>query len=265
MSMPLLLCRPFRYDWGVNTTPVATRHSVFTTIVLHLLPGVLIAAIGGVAAYLLRDRGVPAYFVLEISVLVIMIPVMLGIMAVGRRAEGKERLTQMVMRPDRRIKVWEYVVYPVIIVAFAAAVFTLIGDPVNAFFRNLLFPNLPAWADIGHVFERPEAYHSAWPVICWAVGAVLISLVGPIMEEFYFRGYLLPRIPGRPVAVIAAGVVLFATYHVFSIWMAPVRIIALIPLVFAVWKTRSVAIGIIAHCLLNLVGDTIGLIPVVFG
>ena len=235
------------------------------TIVLHLAPGVLISVIGGVAAYLLRNTGVPAFFVLEVSVLVIMAPVMIGIMSWGKKVEGKESFRELLMRPARRLKVWEYVVYPVVIVAFAAVVFTLLGDPVNSYFRDLLFPNLPAWADLTDVFTNPDAYHEFWPVFCWASGAILISIVGPVMEEVYFRGYLLPRIPGSLFVVIASGVVLFALYHVFSIWMVPVRIIALIPLVCLVRKTRSFTIGIIGHCLLNLIGDTIGSIPVVFG
>ena len=244
---------------------ILNRQAPALTIVLHLTPGVLIAAIGGVAAFLLRNVGVPAYFVFEVSVLVIMLPVMLGIMSLSKRAEGKKRVYELLMRPARQLKIWEYVVYPVVIVALAAAVLTLLGDPVNSYFRHLLFPNLPSWADLTYVFTNPEAYHELWPVVCWALGAIVISIVGPIMEEFYFRGYLLPRIPGSPLVVVASGVVLFALYHVFSIWMVPVRIIALIPLVILVWKTRSVTIGIIGHCLLNLAGDTIGLIPMVFG
>ena len=243
----------------------ANRHSPLLSIALHLAPGALITVIGGAASYSLRNRGVPAYFVLEVSVLAVMIPVMLGIMSWSKRAEGKGRLRELQMRPARRLKLWEYVVYPLVIVAFAAAVFTLIGDAVKSYFRNLLFPDLPGWADLTHVFTNPEVYHASWPVVCWALGAVVISIVGPTMEEYYFRGYLLPRIPGPPAVMITTGVVLFAVYHFFSIWMVPVRIIALVPLVFLVWKTRSVAVGIIAHCLLNFVGDTIGLIPIVFG
>ncbi|TFH04807.1 MAG: CPBP family intramembrane metalloprotease, partial [Spirochaetales bacterium] len=216
------------------------RHTPVMTILLHLLPGVLITATGGVAAYLLRDSGVPAYFVFEVSVLVIMAPVMLGIIRWGMRVEAKESVRAMLMRPVQRLKVWEYVVYPLVIVAFAGGVFTLLGDPVNSYFRDLIFPTLPAWADLTDVFTNPDAYAGFWPVVCWATGAVLISIAGPIMEEAYFRGYLLPRIPGSPFVVVAGGVVLFALYHVFSIWMVPVRIIALIPLVFLVWKTRSV-------------------------
>ena len=252
------------YNLLMDKEPISYRHTLVTSILLHLAPGVLIAGVGGVAAYLLRSAGVPAYFILEVSVIVIMAPVMFGIISRGKKTEGKESFRSLLMRPARRLKVWEYLVYPVIIAGFAGAVFTLVGDPVNTYFRDLLFPNLPAWADLTHVFTSPEAYHESWPVICWASGAILISIVGPTIEEIYFRGFLLPRIPGSPVAVVAGGVVLFALYHVFSVWMAPVRIIAIIPLVYLVWRTRSITIGIIGHCLLNMVGDTIGLIPVIF-
>ena len=129
-------------------------------------------------------------------------------MSWGKRAEGKEGLRELLRRPARPLKVWEYVVYPVVIVAFAAAVFTLLGDPVNSRFRHLLFPNLPAWADLTDVFTNHEAYHASWPVVCRASGAILVSIVGPVMEKVYFRGYLLPRIPGSPFAVVASGVVL---------------------------------------------------------
>lgn len=240
-------------------------HHPAESVILHLLPGVLIAGIGGLAAWLLRDFAVPAYFILEVSVLTVMIPTMLTVMVIGRRREGAAHIRDLITRSERRLSWWEYLVYPVVIVGFAGAVFSTIGDPVNEFFRGLLVPNLPGWADLTDVFVNPEAYAATWPIVCWALGAVLVTFVGPIAEECYFRGYLLPRIPGPPVTVILSAALLFALYHVFTIWMAPVRFVALIPLVFLVWKTRSVTIGIIGHCLLNLVGDTIGMIPVVFG
>jgi membrane protease YdiL (CAAX protease family) len=248
----------------MSTQPLP-RQAPLVSVVLHLVPGIAIAAIGGIAAYLLRDAGVPAYFLLEMAVLLVMIPVMTGILLRWRRREGVSSVRDLLLRPQRSIRVWEYVVYPVIIAGFAGAVFTLVGDPINGFFRQLLVPRLPPWADIGHVFTNPEAYTRQWVVATWAVGIVTVTVAGPIMEEVYFRGFLLPRIPGPPAVVIAAGVILFALYHVFTIWMVPVRVIALIPLIVIVWRTRSVAIGILGHCLLNLVGDTLGSLPVVFG
>lgn len=247
----------------VTATP--HRHSFGTSILLHIVPGILIAAFGGGISYLLRNRGIPAYFFLEISILVIMVPVMTGLMVRARRLEAVPKLRDVPQKPQRTIKIWEYIVYPAVIVGFSGAIFMLLGEPVNGFFRELLVPNLPAWADVGHAFTEPDSYGRAWRIITWALGIPLVVVVGPTMEEFYFRGYLLPRIPGSPVAVISAGIVLFACYHVFTIWMVPLRLIALIPLVAIVWRTRSVAIGIIGHCALNLIGDTIGSIPAVFG
>jgi hypothetical protein len=82
----------------------------------------------------------------------------------------------------------------------------------------------------------------------------------PVVDTCGCQGvFLTPGLPWLPAAP------LFAVYHVFSTWMVPIRIIALVPFVYLVWRTKSVTIGIIGHCLLNLVGDAIGTIPVVFG
>lgn len=45
---------------------------------------------------------------------------------------------------------------------------------------------------------------------------------------------------------------LFATYHLESPWMIPVRTIGLLPLIYVTSYTKSVRPGIIAHCLVNL-------------
>ncbi|MCY4013176.1 MAG: CPBP family intramembrane metalloprotease [Gammaproteobacteria bacterium] len=92
-----------------------------------------------------------------------------------------------------------------------------------------------------------------------AVGIVLfahILLTGilvPITEELYFRGYLLPRMPGqfgrlRP----AAHSLLFSVYHFDTPWMIPVRTLGLLPLIYTTMYTRSVRPSIVAHCLVNL-------------
>jgi membrane protease YdiL (CAAX protease family) len=60
------------------------------------------------------------------------------------------------------------------------------------------------------------------------------------------------------------GAVLFALYHLWSPWQFAVRLVALLPMVYAVWWKRSVWIGIGAHCLVNLVGDALSTIPLVF-
>ena len=54
---------------------------------------------------------------------------------------------------------------------------------------------------------------------------LLIGIIGPTVEELYFRGPLLPRIDrlGAWAPVLNSG--LFALYHFWSPWQLPVRLL----------------------------------------
>ena len=88
------------------------------------------------------------------------------------------------------------------------------------------------------------------------LGAFLMlnGVVGPIVEELYFRGYLLPRMDrlGRWAPLV--NVSLFSLYHFWSPWQVLARILGIGPMVFAVRWKRNVYLGILIHCALNLIG-----------
>ena len=77
------------------------------------------------------------------------------------------------------------------------------------------------------------------------------GLLGPIIEELYFRGYLLPRMErlGRWAPLV--NVSLFSLYHFWSPWQVMARIVGLAPTVYAVRAKRSVYLGMVVHCTLN--------------
>jgi len=83
------------------------------------------------------------------------------------------------------------------------------------------------------------------------------SWIAPFVEEYYFRGYLLPRLArfGNLAPVINA--VLFSLYHFFTPWQALTRIIALVPMAWIVQRKRNLYISVIAHMVLN----TLSLLP----
>lgn len=77
-----------------------------------------------------------------------MIPVMTGIMARAARREGagtgeKRRIRDLLMRPERPVKTWKYIAYPIVIAAFAGGVFTLLDPLINEPLKELLVPGLP--------------------------------------------------------------------------------------------------------------------------
>jgi membrane protease YdiL (CAAX protease family) len=79
------------------------------------------------------------------------------------------------------------------------------------------------------------------------------GVAGPITEELYFRGYLLPRLEryGRWAPVINTA--LFAMYHFFSPWRYPAIFLGFLPITWMSWRKRSVAVSIAAHMTINIV------------
>jgi len=84
-----------------------------------------------------------------------------------------------------------------------------------------------------------------------------------VLEEAYFRGFLLPRMPpslGRTAPLVHT--ILFAAYHLWTPWLAPTRILGVLPLTYIALRTRSILPGIVAHITLNLI-DVIVIVAVV--
>ena len=85
---------------------------------------------------------------------------------------------------------------------------------------------------------------------------IFVVFLSPLVEELYFRGYLLPRMKGRFATLFHS--FLFAAQHVFTPWMIITRTLALLPLVFGV-KKKNIYIGIIVHILVNLLDLATGI------
>lgn len=97
-------------------------------------------------------------------------------------------------------------------------------------------------------------------IITYILFLILIVIVGPVIEELYFRGYLLPRMPSRlkgSAVLFHSG--LFALYHTWAPWLFITRTIAVLPLVYIVKRKRNIYPGIISHCLINSIDFIIGL------
>jgi membrane protease YdiL (CAAX protease family) len=104
-----------------------------------------------------------------------------------------------------------------------------------------------------------EDYSKTKLVITYTLFLIFIVLVLPTIEELYFRGYLLPRMPEKPklfTEVIHSA--LFALYHVWTPWLFVTRTFGVLPLVAVVKRKENIYLGIIAHCLINSIDLFIG-------
>lgn len=102
--------------------------------------------------------------------------------------------------------------------------------------------------------EQDGSAPAAWQVVVFLLIAFGFNgIAGPITEELYFRGHLLPRLEryGRWAPVI--NTVLFAVYHFFSPWRYPAIIIGFLPITWIAWRKRSILVSIAAHMTINTI------------
>jgi membrane protease YdiL (CAAX protease family) len=89
-----------------------------------------------------------------------------------------------------------------------------------------------------------------WITLLLAV--IFSGFVAPVVEEMYFRGFLLPKMESLGVLAPVINALLFAIYHFFAPWNMPGIFIVFIPIVYAVWSRKNILIGIITHSAINL-------------
>lgn len=246
-----------------DSTQAVQKHSLGGTILLHLGPGLVTA----VAAYFLgtwfHNRGLPVMLAFFLTTLAVLFPLLIGIpLVIEKRRTGKIDLTE-ILQFREPIPAWQIATLSVGALVWSGLVFLLASSALADPLKDWFFARIPDYLDLGYYLAE-GAYSRGAVITTWALGILCTTLLAPILEEFYFRGYLLPRLPGSGWWTPLIGVVLFAAYHFWSPWLVLVRVLALLPLVYFVWWKKNIWIGVYGHILLNLVGDTLSAIPVVF-
>jgi len=96
-------------------------------------------------------------------------------------------------------------------------------------------------------------------LVITAVTAVVVQGVFlPVVEELYFRGYVLPRLDRLGAGAPVIDAALFAVYYLWAPWSIPARFLAYLPLAYAVWRTRNVVVAVTARLLVGLLTTAAG-------
>ncbi|MGJ8527881.1 lysostaphin resistance A-like protein [Maritalea sp.] len=86
----------------------------------------------------------------------------------------------------------------------------------------------------------------------WLIGLMVVTLLLNILvEELYFRAWLLPKMFGLGAAAWVVNGVAFALYHTFQLWLLPQLIPLSLFMAFVVYKTRSIWPAFVFHFLVN--------------
>ena len=224
------------------------QYSFSKSIVLHLLPGALGTLAYVFLAPIFLNKGYPAILALLIAVSVITLPLQVGYLLIQRRNTED----QPVIGLRASLPKWQYIIFPLGMVIWgflASGALSLLDISV----AKAWFSWLPDWFYIFDVEQFKVFSREALMITFW-IGLVVNGFVAPIIEEFYFRGHLLPRLSGPGNWSPLINISLFSLYHFWSPWQIISRIIWLLPWGYIVWRKKNIYLMMIAHVTANTLG-----------
>lgn len=221
-------------------------HPLLVSSFLHLAPGA--AVLGAYLALLpgVRAAGLPSNVALLVAFLAIGAPLLVGLLARAARGPGGRFPA---VRYRERLA-WPRSAWLVAGLSLWLLVVSSVLGPLE---QTLQFEGMFSWvpADL-----RLDDLATAGPTGLAVVTALSLvaNVVVPAAEELYFRGYLLPRLPLGGRAAVLVNTLLFSLYHFWLPWQFASRVVGLLPMVASVRRSRSVAIGIVVHVIVNSTG-----------
>lgn len=220
-----------------------------TLLVLFLVPGALITLVYVLLAPVIDAAGFPPIAALLVAIVIVLLPFELGVILRASRGHGIRSV--MPYRRPIPARDWVWLVPVLIVAEFVGFGLSMAIEPRVI---DILFGWLPDW------FVRPidpdqvgDYSREAWLVTLGAY-FVLNGFIGPIIEELYFRGYLLPRMEWMGRWAPLVNVALFSIYHFWSPWQILGRILGLAPTVYAVRWKENIYLGMVVHCTGNILG-----------
>jgi len=239
-----------------TTVEMDGQHSIGKSLALHLLPGVFILALFLASAPFFMRAGFPSLF----AMVAIGVTFGLGFQLWHLYYEGKKRngkwSLEGIVQYRQPMPIWQYFV---LVPLFVIVAFIIDGvtSPIKVAFLNML-PWLPEWFEMRDI-SMLAAYPKSVMMFTFSLYLLLNGIAAPIIEELYFRGYLMPRLSrfGRWTPIIETA--LFTLYHFWQPYYWISQFFFFLPIVVAVYRKRNFKLGLIVHMTLNTLGGLLTL------
>ena len=229
------------------------RLSAPTLLILHLAPGIGFALFFFAFSRILIQFGITAYLALIIAIPACLVPMEVAVMLWwGRRFAGSRSLKE-VIRYRRKGTMVEYVVFPVLLflcLGLSSFAVGLVSQHIGTISPSWL----PKWATQETLMDGLRHCPADQRNVALLLAILFSGVVAPVVEELYFRGFLLPRMEYLGWAAPVLSSLLFAAYHFYFPENVLLIFVGFLPISYVVWKSRNVTISIITHMIINLWG-----------
>lgn len=225
----------------------------FLLLALHLIPGIVFALVFCLLAKTLMGGGATAYLALIIAIPVCLVPTEMGIMLLWSMKTTGIPSFRTVLGYRARGGSAEWLLIPLLLILIVLII-SLVTGPLSLWLESYLSSWVPEWLTTENTIRELSKVSSAQRRVTFLLAFVLSGLVAPIVEEMYFRGFLLPKMESMGIVAPIVNVFLFAIYHFYLPWNVPAIFFGFVPIAYAVWKRKNFLIGVITHSVINLLG-----------
>lgn len=222
-------------------------------IALHLVPGLIFAGVFFGLSWMFIRWGFTGYLALLITIPVCLVPLEIGVMLLWNVRPPRIRSLADTISYRQRGAVVEYIVLTLFLL-ICGGVLSIALNPISRYLEAHLPGWLPTWATQAALINGLIRSPPTQRLITLSLAVLLSGIVAPIVEELYFRGFLLPRMAHWGWAAPIINSFLFAAYHFYFPENMPGIFLAFLPISYVVMVKKNWRIGAVVHSFFNLWG-----------
>lgn len=221
--------------------------SIRKLIFLHLFPGITLSIMYIFFSKVEILTGYPKVAILGFSTIFSTIPIELGyLFYVAKKEEGTFNIFKILgLKGKLKAKVIIFYSLASIIIG---AIPLIVLKPLSDYLLKTVFGSIPSWYNF---VQDMSLFSKNYIIIAILVSFFILTLIVPITEELYFRGFLLARMKWMGKYSVLFNVILFSVYHFYTPWLIITKIATMLPLYYFVYKKDSLKLGILVHCLVQ--------------
>ncbi len=161
---------------------------LWKNFVLHIIPGVVVTALYLLVSSIVVSPSIPKALIFDLS-RIILIPTFIIIMKLGSPS-GKLKDLNLYRE---KTEPWKMILFSLVSFLWAGLIMMLF-NPISSFIQSNYFGWMSDKFDVVGHLTNPQMYSKNMLILTWLVGLLLPSIVIPVFEEYYFRGYLLKEL-----------------------------------------------------------------------
>jgi len=208
-------------------------------------------------AYILigqMQNTIPSILLFFLLAILILFPIELGVVLRASKNKYGSYSLKSAFANQKKMSWWKILIYGVVLFGFAglmSAIIVPVETMLTAPLADKFTQSIPAYFDWNNM-DYLQQYPKNILLITGVVFFVLNVIVGPIVEELFFRGYLTSQLSRFGIWAPVIVTVLFSLYHFWLPFNNLFRIAIFLPAAYFAWKEKNIYISIVFHCLCNL-------------